>query len=126
MRKGRRTVLVFIMGAGLLWAGAVGAADKKLESCGNGVVDAGEQCDWTNLNGQTCASSFDIFGAAGGTAIAVDKQCAGITAGGSISIQLNPVVGGVKVNAIEIVQGGGSPAYFFGNTTTTIATSGLS
>ena len=71
MRKGRRTVLVFIMGAGLLWAGAVGAADKKLESCGNGVVDAGEQCDWTNLNGQTCASQ----GFVGGTLACTPGQC---------------------------------------------------
>jgi hypothetical protein len=32
-------------------------------SCGNGVVDPGEQCDGANLNNQTCAS----FGYTGGT-----------------------------------------------------------
>jgi hypothetical protein len=26
------------------------------QACGNGVIDSGEQCDQSNLNGQTCAS----------------------------------------------------------------------
>lgn len=31
--------------------------------CGNGVVDAGEECDQSNLNGATCASEGFAFGA---------------------------------------------------------------
>lgn len=39
-------------------------------SCGNGVVDTGEQCDGTSLNNQTCAS----FGYTGGT-ILCNSDC---------------------------------------------------
>jgi hypothetical protein len=34
----------------------VALAGAPLPACGNGVIDPGEQCDQSNLNGQTCAS----------------------------------------------------------------------
>jgi hypothetical protein len=34
----------------------VALAGAMLPTCGNGVIDPGEQCDQSNLNGQTCAS----------------------------------------------------------------------
>lgn len=33
-----------------------GLCDDKSVPCGNGAIDAGEDCDKTNLNGKTCAS----------------------------------------------------------------------
>jgi cysteine-rich repeat protein len=38
-------------------------ACEKLPVCGNGIIEAGEECDSSNLNGQTCISK----GYAGGT-----------------------------------------------------------
>jgi hypothetical protein len=40
----------------------VALAGKPLPACGNGVIDPGEQCDQSNLNGQTCS----LQGFAGG------------------------------------------------------------
>lgn len=56
----RRAGSIFTLGAQLHpdeWAStpAPGAGDRSRD-CGNGVVDPGESCDGTNLNGETCSS----------------------------------------------------------------------
>ena len=55
------------------------------------------------LNGATTESNFDIFAAAGGATTAVDKTVAVNATNGMITIQLLPVIGNPKVNAIEIM-----------------------
>lgn len=40
----------------------VALAGAPLPDCGNGVIDPGEQCDQSNLNGQTCASQGFVAG----------------------------------------------------------------
>jgi cysteine-rich repeat protein len=40
-------------------------------TCGNGIVEPGEECDWTNLNNHTCAEQ----GFVGGTLACTPGQC---------------------------------------------------
>jgi hypothetical protein len=50
---------------------------NPIVTCGNGIVDSGEACDWTNLNGQTCAEQ----GFVGGTLACTPGQCTFDTSG---------------------------------------------
>lgn len=45
--------------------------------CGNGQIDAGEQCDGANLDGKTCAD----FGGAAGQPLSCNSQCQLVTTG---------------------------------------------
>ncbi len=72
-----------LMVAGLVAAcGAEDDSDQSSDSakrppgtrtCGNGRLDAGEQCDGTNLNGQTCETV--TMGARPGGTLSCSKQC---------------------------------------------------
>jgi hypothetical protein len=57
------------------------------------------------INGQTVQSNFDPFAAAAGAFRAVDKGYAVDATGGSITIQLVPIVSNPKISAIEILAG---------------------
>jgi hypothetical protein len=46
-------------------------------TCGNGIVESGEECDWTNLNNQTCPQQ----GFEGGTLACMPGQCTFDTSG---------------------------------------------
>ena len=55
----------------LLWfAGSFSGCSSSSNECGDGVVDAGEQCDGGDLNGQTCLS----LGYAGGGALSCNPS----------------------------------------------------
>ena len=58
------------------------------------------------INGQTVLSNFDIFAAAGGGLIAVDKAFT-VTATSAITIQFMSVVDAASVSAIEILPASG-------------------
>jgi hypothetical protein len=49
------------------------SAKRPPRTCGNGVIDAGEQCDGTNLNGQTCETA--TMGARPGGTLSCSKSC---------------------------------------------------
>ncbi|HKO93293.1 MAG TPA: hypothetical protein VJU61_19190, partial [Polyangiaceae bacterium] len=38
------------------YGGAAGAPEDPRDLCGNGVIDPGEDCDGSNLNGETCGT----------------------------------------------------------------------
>ncbi len=78
-------------------------------SCGNGVLDSGEQCDGTNYNGKQCSDLGFGGGSIGCTATCVfnTASCTGI-AGAQPSVTINQpldgasVGGTVKVNATVV------------------------
>lgn len=51
--------------------GVAGQCGPALAACGNGIIDAGEQCDGANLSGQSCST----LGYAGGT-LSCNPMCA--------------------------------------------------
>jgi hypothetical protein len=63
---------------------------------------AGQRVFNVVVNGQTVLSNFDVFAAAGGQYIAVDKAIPVNVTTGSVTIQFVPVVSNPKINAIEI------------------------
>ena len=65
-------------------------------------TSAGQRIFNVAINGQTVLSNFDIFAAAGGGLIAVDKAFA-VTATSVITIQFTTVVDAASINAIEIL-----------------------
>jgi hypothetical protein len=68
-------------------AQSVSVSASVPSTCGNGVVDAGEQCDGSNLNGQTCASQ----GFSGGT-LSCTASCAFDTAQCTSRTRVSPAV----------------------------------
>ncbi len=63
---------------------------------------AGQRIANILINGQTVQSNFDIVAAAGGANLAIDKTYTVSVTGGSILIQLAPVVSNPEINAIQI------------------------
>jgi hypothetical protein len=63
---------------------------------------AGQRVFNVVVNGQTVLSNFDVFAAAGGQYIAVDKAIPVNVTNGSVTIQFVPVVSNPKISAIEI------------------------
>ena len=59
-----------VSGAGFDACGPVGAT-CNVSLCGNGVVDSGEECDGTNLSGQTCTG----LGFGGGGVLSCNASC---------------------------------------------------
>ncbi len=47
---------VLLLSGALLALGCGGGDDDPEAVCGNGVIEAGEQCDGANLNEQTCVT----------------------------------------------------------------------
>mgnify|MGYP000944207417 CR=1 FL=1 len=100
----RLTLLLFLLGFGSLTACSV--ALGPIEACGNGVVEAGEDCDGQNLAGKTCESlgqpsgtlvctsncGFDITGCDGTAPVCGDgsitgsEQCDGTNLNGQTCI----------------------------------------
>ena len=66
---------------------------------------AGQRVMNIAINGSTVLSNFDIVAAAGGPNTAVDRSFT-VVSGGTITIQLVPVVSNLKVSAIEILPQG--------------------
>jgi hypothetical protein len=62
---------IFVAISGLSYAASVNVSADVQSLCGNGNIDSGEECDGSNLGGQTCASR----GYAGGT-LACNSNCA--------------------------------------------------
>ena len=93
------------------WPGALqydfavpsGSYSVTLKFAENYADGAGQRVFNIMINGQSCAQNYDIFAQAGGKYRAVDQPCT-VTANGAVSIQLMPVIGGPKVDAIEIVS----------------------
>ena len=75
------------------------------------------------LNGQQVLSNFDVFAAAGGINIAVDRAFPVTVNNGQITIQFVAVVDNPKINAIEIVTNSGI-AVAVAPTSATLAPSG--
>jgi malectin (di-glucose binding ER protein)/phosphoesterase family protein/putative Ig domain-containing protein len=67
------------------------------------LTGAGQRIFNVAINGQTVLSNFDIFAAAGGMNIAVDKQFAVNVTNGQILIDFAPVLQNPKVNAIQLL-----------------------
>jgi Malectin domain len=69
------------------------------------LTGAGQRVFNVTLNGATVLSNFDIYAAAGGMNIAVDKTFPVSVTGGQISLNFIANVENPKVNAIQIVPG---------------------
>lgn len=81
-----------------------------LPTCGNGTIDAGENCDGTNLNGQTCVSrGFDGGTLSCASCAYKDVQCNNIPPSG-------PSCGNGSIGAAETCDG----ANLGGETCTTL------
>lgn len=80
---GRGTGTLSCNGCSYDYSGCTSPNDDVSETCGNGLLEAGEQCDSSNLGGQTCATqgfaagilscavrcTFDTSACTGGTGI---------------------------------------------------------
>ncbi|PKN47144.1 MAG: hypothetical protein CVU59_03895 [Deltaproteobacteria bacterium HGW-Deltaproteobacteria-17] len=68
----RKTVLTLTL-AICLWAWGCDADTKNVDSCGDGFLDPGEECDGTNLDNESCAS-LGFYNVAGNLSCSTDCQ----------------------------------------------------
>ena len=83
---------------------------------------AGQRIFNVAINGQPVLSNFDVFAAAGGALVAVDKAFA-VTATSAITIQFTSVLDFASVNAIEILPASGQATVSVAPATATLTAS---
>lgn len=87
-----------------------GAYTVKLKFAEIAMSGAGQRLFNASINGASVLSNFDIFAAAGGAFLAIDKAFAVTVSGGQIAIQFSyGAANAPMVNAIEITQGASAP-----------------
>ena len=88
------------------FAVANGTYAVNLKFAENYATAAGQRSFNVIINGQTVLTNFDIFAAAGGGFKALDRGFSASVTNGQMIIQLVPVIGAAKIDAVELVLGG--------------------